>query len=38
MIDSFIEEHISDDLFSKSIRNELEGAPAVHPRMMLKGL
>jgi transposase len=35
-IDSFFEEHISVEPFSQSIKNEAEGAPAVHPRMMLK--
>jgi transposase len=35
-IDSFVEEHVSVDAFSESARNEVEGAPAVHPRMMLK--
>jgi transposase len=35
-IDSFVEEHIAVEPFSHSIKNELEGAPAVHPRMMLK--
>src|SRR3972149_2937068 len=35
-IDSFVEEDISVEPFSQSIKNELEGAPAVHPRMMLK--
>ena len=35
-IDSFVEEHISVEPFSQSARNEFEGAPAVHPRMMLK--
>jgi transposase len=35
-IDSFVEEHISVEPFSQSIKNETEGAPAVHPRMMLK--
>ncbi len=35
-IDSFVEEHISVEPFSQSIKNELEGAPAVHPMMMLK--
>jgi len=35
-IDSFVEDHISVEPFSQSVRNELEGAPAVHPRMMLK--
>jgi len=35
-IDSFVEEHISIEPFSQSIKNEIEGAPAVHPRMMLK--
>lgn len=36
VIDSFVEEHISIDPFSQSIKNEIEGAPAVHLRMMLK--
>jgi transposase len=36
VIDSFVEDHISVEPFSQSARNELEGAPAVHPRMMLK--
>ncbi len=35
-IDSFVEDHISLEPFSQSAKNELEGAPAVHPRMMLK--
>ncbi len=35
-IDSFVEDHISIKPFSQSARNEIEGAPAVHPRMMLK--
>lgn len=35
-IDSFVEEYISMVPFSQSVRNEFEGAPAVHPRMMLK--
>ncbi len=35
-IDVFVEEHISMELFSQDIKNEAEGAPAVHPRMMLK--
>jgi transposase len=35
-VDSFVEEHISVEPFSQSIKNEVEGAPAVHPRMMLK--
>jgi transposase len=35
-IDSFVEEHVSVEPFSQSIKNEVEGAPAVHPRMMLK--
>jgi transposase len=35
-IDSFVEEHISVEPFSESVKNEAEGAPAVHPRMMLK--
>ena len=35
-IDSFIEEHISVEPFAQSLKNEVEGAPAVHPKMMLK--
>ena len=35
-IDSFVEEHISVEPFSQSVKNEVEGAPAVHPKMMLK--
>jgi transposase len=35
-IDSFVEEHVSVEPFSQSVKNEAEGAPAVHPRMMLK--
>jgi transposase len=35
-IDSFVEEHISVEPFSQGVKNEAEGAPAVHPRMMLK--
>ena len=35
-IDSFIEEHISVEPFSHSVKNEVEGAPAVHPTMILK--
>ncbi len=35
-IDSFVEDHISVEQFSQNARNELEGAPAVHPGMMLK--
>ncbi len=35
-IDSFIEEHVSVEPFSERVKNEIEGAPAVHPRMMLK--
>ena len=35
-IDSFVEEHISVEPFSQRVKNEVEGAPAVHPRMMLK--
>ena len=35
-IDSFVEEHISIEPFSQSVKNEIEGAPAVHPKMMLK--
>ncbi len=35
-IDSFVEEHVSVEPFSERVKNEIEGAPAVHPRMMLK--
>jgi transposase len=35
-IDSFVEEHVCVEPFSRSIRNEAEGAPAVNPKMMLK--
>jgi transposase len=35
-IDSFVEEHISVEPFSQGAKNEFEGAPAVHPKMMLK--
>jgi len=35
-IDSFVEEHISVEPFSHRVKNEIEGAPAVHPGMMLK--
>ena len=35
-IDSFVEGHISVEPFSQSVKNEIEGAPAVHPKMMLK--
>ena len=35
-IDSFVEDYISVESFSQSARNEFEGAPAVHPRMILK--
>jgi len=35
-IHSFVEEHVSVEPFSESVKNEVEGAPAVHPRMMLK--
>jgi len=35
-IDSFVEEHIPVEPFSQRVKNEIEGAPAVHPRMMLK--
>ena len=35
-IDSFVEENISVEPFSHMVKNEIEGAPAVHPRMMLK--
>lgn len=35
-IHSFVEEHISLEPFSSKVENELGGAPAVHPKMMLK--
>ena len=35
-IDSFVEEHVSVEPFSQNVKNEVEGALAVHPRMMLK--
>lgn len=35
-IDSFVEGHISVEPFSHTLKNEIEGAPAVHPKMMLK--
>jgi transposase len=35
-IDSFVEEHVSIEPFSARIGNQLSGAPAVHPKMMLK--
>jgi transposase len=35
-IDTFVEEHVSVEPFTQRVKNELEGAPAVHPRMMLK--
>ena len=34
--DSFVEEHVSMESFSDRVNNEIDGAPAVHPRMMLK--
>lgn len=37
-IDSFVEEHVSIEPFSDKLNNEGGGAPAVHPRMMLKVL
>ena len=37
-IDSFVEEHVSVEPFSERVNNETEGAPAVHPRMLLKVL
>jgi len=37
-IDSFVEEHVSLEPFSERVNNEIDGAPAVHPRMMLKVL
>jgi transposase len=35
-IDGFVEEHVSLEPFSKKVHNDSGGAPAVHPRMMLK--
>lgn len=35
-IDSFVDEHVPVEPFSERVKNEIEGAPAVHPRMMLK--
>jgi transposase len=35
-IDSFIEENISVEPSSHAVKNEIGGAPAVHPKMMLK--
>jgi transposase len=35
-IDSFVEEHVCVEPFSAKITNEVCGAPAVHPKMMLK--
>jgi len=35
-IDSFVDEHVSVEPFSERVNNEMDGAPAVHPRMMLK--
>ncbi len=35
-IDCFIEEHIPVEPFSHRVNNEMAGAPAVHPKMMLK--
>jgi len=35
-VDYFIEEYVSIENFSKKVRNEAGGAPAVHPKMMLK--
>lgn len=35
-IDSFIEQHVSLKPFEAKLRNEMGGAPAVHPKMMLK--
>lgn len=35
-IHTFIEEHILIETFSKRVNNEIGGAPAVHPKMMLK--
>jgi len=35
-IHSFIEEHVSNKAFSQKVKNELGGAPAVHPKMMIK--
>ncbi len=35
-IDSFVDEHVPVEPFSERVNNEMDGAPAVHPRMMLK--
>lgn len=35
-IDFFVEKHVSIDDFSHKIKNDTGGAPAVHPKMMLK--
>ena len=35
-IDSFVDEHVSVEPFSERVNNEMDGAPAVHPKMMLK--
>lgn len=37
-IDHFVEEHVSVEQFSKTVKNDDGGAPAVHPKMMLKML
>ena len=37
-IDAFIEENVSTEVFSKKVRNEAGGAPAVDPRLLLKVL
>jgi len=37
-IDSFVDEHVSVEPFSERVNNETDGAPAVHPKMMLKVL
>jgi len=35
-IHSFVEDYISLEPFSKKVKNEEGGAPAIHPKMMLK--
>jgi len=35
-IDSFIEEQVSTTPFDAKVKNEDEGVPGVHPKMMLK--
>jgi transposase len=37
-VHTFVEEHVTISPFSEKVSNELGGAPAVHPKMMLKVL